>query len=85
MRAYQKKVIFLKNTGSELFDEAYFVISCDENRRIFSHATMVSEARRIIEENFEGKKRRSKILSPLSVSAFFLGSFLSVLVCVLII
>lgn len=84
MRAYQKKVIFLKNTGSELFDEAYFVISCDENRRIFSHATMVSEARRIIEENFEEKKRRIKIFSPVSILSFLVGSLISVLACVFI-
>ena len=53
VRGYQKKVIFIKNAGSNFFEEAYFVLKDDEKNRIFSHATMVSEANKIIEENFE--------------------------------
>lgn len=58
VRGYQKRVIFVKNTGSRIFDEAYFVLSerepCKKEK-----ADMIAEANRIIEEN-EGlcKKRR---------------------------
>lgn len=81
MRGYQKKVIFLKNTGSELFDEAYFIVKYDEDKRFFSHATMVSEAQRIIEENFGRKKKRLKILNPTALLAFFLGFLFSLVLC----
>ena len=84
MRGYQKKVIFLKNTGSELFDEAYFVMKCDEKMRFFSHATMVSEARRIIEENFEVKKRKFKFINLKVLFAFLIGAGFSFLISFLL-
>ena len=73
MRGYQKKIIFLKNSGSDIFEEAYFVIKGDEKSRIFSHATMVSEAKRIIEENFGTRKRRFKFFSFKILISFLLG------------
>ena len=59
MRGYQRRVIFLKNTGSALFEEAYFVMRSLEMAEGRSEADMVAEADRIIEENF-GKKRRHR-------------------------
>jgi len=45
-------MIFIKNTGSELFDEAYFVISERAKRaRYVSESDLVKEANRIINEN----------------------------------
>ena len=64
MRGYQKKVIFLKNADSDIFDEAYFILkegillSVPEN-------DMINEANRIIEENLKGErggKRYGKLL-----------------------
>lgn len=78
MRGYQKKVIFLKNTGSDVFDEAYFVLKNDEKRSFFSHATMVNEAQKIIEENFGSKKKRRKWIVP-SLS-FLSGVFFTFLI-----
>lgn len=49
MKGCQKKVIFLKNTGSYLFDEAYFIISKEGERCPVSEDSMISEANRIIE------------------------------------
>lgn len=51
MRGYQKKVIFLKNTGSHLFDEAYFVVSREGEEAAVGQSNMVSEANRIIRES----------------------------------
>ena len=48
VKGYQKKVVFLKNTGSEFFDEAYFVVCDAEHTQ--SDADMISEANRIIDE-----------------------------------
>ena len=77
MRGYQKKVIFLKNAGGEIFDEAYFVLKCDDRARVFSHATMVSEAKRIIEENFGLRKRKFKFINLPMLFSFLSGSLIT--------
>ena len=58
VRGYQRKIIFLKNTGSEMFDEAYFVLSekCEKEAPICD--TMISEANKIIEENSQGRVKK---------------------------
>ena len=48
VKGYQKRVVFLKNTGSEFFDEAYFVVCDAEHTQ--SDADMISEANRIVDE-----------------------------------
>lgn len=80
MRAYQKKVIFLKNTGTDSFEEAYFVIS-DRVGEDKSSKDMVDEAKKIIKESF-GKKRR-KVFSffrPGFLLPFSLGAVISSLI-----
>lgn len=61
MRGYQKRVIFLKHTGSRLFDEAYFVVSPSSEGA--AEGDMVLEANRIIEDNIksEGSEKKSSI------------------------
>ena len=51
MRGCQKKVIFLKNTGSNIFDEAYFVVSKLGEKAKDTEENMIIEANRIIEAN----------------------------------
>ena len=58
MRGYQKKVIFLKNTGSHLFDEAYFVMSREGEEAAIDQSDMVFEANRIINESLGGRESR---------------------------
>ena len=69
MRGYQKKVIFLKNTGSHLFDEAYFVVSREGEAAHVEQSDMIFEANRIIKESLEGKESRIKG----NDKGFFLG------------
>ena len=77
VRGYQKKVIFLKNVGSEIFEEAYFVVKCEEKTRKISHATMVEEAKHIIEENFgKPKKCFFKLKTLLAFLSGFVISFI---------
>ena len=71
MRGYQRRVIFLKNTGSALFEEAYFVMRREEKTERRREADMVAEADRIIEENF-GKRKRIKS-RPLTLFLSFLS------------
>jgi hypothetical protein len=58
VRGYQKKVIFLKNTGSHLFDEAYFVMSREGEEAAVDQSDMVFEANRIINESIGGRESR---------------------------
>ncbi len=56
MRGYQKKVIYVKNTGSRHFEEAYFVIRPDAQAECLSNEKMVEEANRIINENIGAQR-----------------------------
>lgn len=78
MRGYQKKVIFLKNTGSHLFDEAYFVMSREGEEAAIDQSDMVLEANRIINESLEGRESRigrergkKAFLIPFLIGALF--------------
>ena len=73
MRGYQKRVIYLKNTGSRHFEEAYFILREDIGKKSVSSADMIDEANRIIKENFE-KERRGFISSKKwYILAFLIG------------
>lgn len=61
VRGYQKRVIHLKNTGSALFDEAYFIVK-EKEEKAFRNQDMISEANRIIKENMTGKSERGKMI-----------------------
>lgn len=49
VRGTQKKVVYLKNTGSAVFDEAFFIVK-DEKERGFSEEDLLREANRIVAE-----------------------------------
>ena len=75
MKGTQKKMLLLKNTGSELFEEAYFILKDRFPAVAVSESEMIREANRIVSENLisgyfdSGKKR--KRLTPLQT--FLLG------------
>lgn len=73
MRGYQKKVIYLKNTGSRDFEEAYFIIRPDGKEDEVSSARMIEEANRIVEENFGRRRRRIFTFTRGSLFSFFIG------------
>ncbi len=85
MRGYQRKIIHLKNTGSYLFDEAYFVLSRDGEDLHIGEDDMVKEAGRIIDQRnyiriennfFIRNKRRILLLLIGVLSGAALSSFL---------
>ncbi len=61
LRGYQKRVIYLKNTGSEIFKEAYFVLEDEKRVSSSSKKALVDEANKIIDENFYFKKNKKFI------------------------
>lgn len=72
MRGYQKKVIFLKDTGSNLFDEAYFVVSRKGEEAKIDQSDMVFEANRIIKESLKDKELRIRGEREKKKKSFFL-------------
>ena len=57
VRGCQKKIIYLKNTQSNIFEEAYFVIKDDLSCEKTEEYDMVKEANRILAENFEFEEK----------------------------
>jgi len=83
MRGYQKKVIFLKDTGSHLFDEAYFVVSRRGEEAQICKSDMIFEANRIIKESLKDTEKRIKGRRLLRLSViipFFCGVIVTLLV-----
>lgn len=84
MRGYQKKVIYLKNTGSRNFEEAYFVLRSDVDSPKISEGEMIKEANTIIDENFGISTRGFFYNKRWHFFAFFVGFALSFLLCAVI-
>ena len=78
VKGYQKRVVFMKNTGSEFFDEAYFVV-CDAYMDK-NEEDMISEANRIIDEaecGFHNRRGKGRMLY--AALSFVAGSFITAL------
>ena len=58
MKGCQKRVIFLKNTGSEIFDEAYFIISRECEREKVGEDSLILEANRIVSASIECEEKK---------------------------
>ena len=75
LKGYQRKLIMLQTHGSELFETAYFVLKEDAERRRPNQCEMLTEAKRIVEENsFTGRRKDNESYPALLV--FVLGAFL---------
>ena len=87
VRGCQRKVIFLKNTESKIFSEAYFIVG-DKAPEV-CEADMIREANRIIEENLargkgeRGRRGISRLFASLfkAIPAFLLGGAIATVVC----
>jgi len=84
MKGYQKKVIYMKNTGSRHFEEAYFVLRSDAERQNVSCNEMVEEANKIIAENFDQRRGGFFYTGRWYILAFLVGCALTFAVCSII-
>lgn len=72
VRGYQKRVIHLKNTESDAFEEAFFLVS--ERGAVMCERQLIAEANRIIEESVsDGRKRNKGIRKAVAVILAFIG------------
>ena len=81
MRGYQKRVIFVKNTGSRHIEEAYFVMRSDVSGAKSSRELVVAEADRIIRESFGDRGKGFFYLKRWYILSFFIGSAITFAVC----
>ena len=84
MKGYQKKVIYMKNTGSRHFEEAYFVLRSDTEIKKVSRNEMIEEANRIIDENFDRRRGNLFYSGRWYILAFFIGCALTFGACSII-
>lgn len=78
LKGYQRKLIMLQTHGSDLFETAYFILKEDAEHRRPDQSEMLSEAKRIVEENSLARRQkdgelRSTLLTLLMGA--FLGAF----------
>ena len=87
MRGYQKRVIYLKNTGSSIFEEAYFIMKTDRKsdlEKAYTGEALIEEANRIIEENSKLRSdKKRKIPSIKSTVIFTVGFLCAALISIL--
>jgi hypothetical protein len=85
MRGTQKRVVYLKNTGSKMFEEAYFIIreniSTDSSS---SDSDLIKEASRIINEHSKIGCGFIKREMMTYAGAFIIGALISFITTVLI-
>ena len=79
MRGYQRKVVYLKNIGSSVFEEVYFVMKPGFekiNKEKTEEPDFITEANRIIEESVWFHKKRKKGAIGLKETLIFMTGFL---------
>lgn len=72
IKGCHKSIVFLKNTDSEFFDEAYFVLK--PNAVCKKDSDIVLEANKIVSSLTESKKRTGKVKGR--IISFFLGGII---------
>ena len=65
----EKRMIMIKNTGSDLFEEAYFILNNKRSAQTSSD-DMIKEANRIVAESSIVPKTQDKQRSPLLMYLF---------------
>ncbi len=88
LRGYQRKIIFLKNIGSDIFDEAYLVMNERYEKERFVKKDMIIEAEKIINESLDRANGRRKInkRTLLCVTlSFLIGAILGTAICLAIV
>ena len=78
IKGCNKRVVYMKNTGSDMFDEAYFIVRAEAAATDRSEHDMVAEAERIIRESethsAKGRRQRSLfsyLMGVLSATVFY--------------
>ena len=60
MRGCQRKIIMLRGTDSEIFDEAYFLLRKDFDRERQDEDALLREAQRLVELNTTRRRTKTR-------------------------
>ena len=61
IKGCKKRVIYIKNTDSRMFEEAFLVLRCDEDAKNYTDRSMIAEAERIVGgDEAEGRWHKKK-------------------------
>ena len=80
MRAYHKRAIYIKDTGSSLFKEAYFILNDVQQRADITEDDMISEANRIVEQEIRKIKKSPIFRINRGSIGFAFGFFLALVI-----
>lgn len=69
----EKRMYYLKSTGSRLFCEAYFVLREGADTCGVAEDSLAAEAERILRERFPEKKKRLSLPTARTVALFLSG------------
>ena len=81
LKGCHKRIIQIKDTGSNIFEEAYFILKCDADKKQNSY-DIIDEATAIVNKCFQSEKKPRKFLK--SFIFFLIGMVTSLLLCVTI-
>jgi len=79
LSGYQRKMYYVRNTGSRMFSEAYFVLRAGAESGI-AESDLAAEADRIIREKFPTGRRRWRRPKHLPAIMFTVGIIVGVAV-----
>ena len=62
VRGCQRRVVFIKNTESKIFSEAYFILSDEAYKESHTDEDIIREANRIIDESVGIEEDRKSVV-----------------------
>lgn len=77
VRGCEKRIYHVKNTESDIFDEAYFILKVGARKGTASPRELEREAMRLVNGTSESTVRRRGLEKRERIKAFFFGSLFS--------
>ena len=84
VKGYQRKMICVKQTGSEWFEEAYFLLRQDTEEPLYDEECLIREANRIVSEQRRGESRPVSHMLRQRLFWSLLGAAVAFLLCAVV-
>jgi hypothetical protein len=82
IKGCQKKIILLKDTGSDFFEEAYFILKSDATISKSKETDMVKAATKIVTDSLTSQnKEKKKVKLNSKAINFMIGALCGAIVC----
>ncbi|MGM9646096.1 MAG: hypothetical protein ACI3XS_05360 [Eubacteriales bacterium] len=80
IKGCQKRIIFVKDTGSDYFEEAYFIMKSDSELPKTEESDIVKEAENIVNASLAEPSPARKVKIGARSVCFFIGVFIGALI-----